>query len=320
MKKAIVTGAAGFIGSAFVEYLIEKNIDVLALGRKSMKELSVTRQKKLNDAQYLKLDMSEISTLGEILSHLDWAVGDDCIFFNLAWGGENGLSDMNVAAQMKNVVWGVSALKIAKKIGCTRFIQVGTMEEAFTKKYLELDYKKNNQYNRHVIYSVAKMAAKAALKINALQLGIDFIYVLHSHVMGPDDDKNSFLQVTLQKLISCSELIFSAGDQYFDVISISDCSAGYYEICQKGKSGDDYWVGSGDPRRLREYVERMYKLFPSGQDMQFGKLPYNDIVLDKDVFSINKITEDTDYKPIKTYEETVKELHDYLVKYVPDIN
>jgi nucleoside-diphosphate-sugar epimerase len=194
------------------------------------------------------------------------------------------------------------------------------MEEAFTKKYLELDYKKNNQYNRHVIYSVAKMAAKAALKINALQLGIDFIYVLHSHVMGPDDDKNSFLQVTLQKLISCSELIFSAGDQYFDVISISDCSAGYYEICQKGKSGDDYWVGSGDPRRLREYVERMYKLFPSGQDMQFGKLPYNDIVLDKDVFSINKITEDTDYKPIKTYEETVKELHDYLVKYVPDIN
>jgi nucleoside-diphosphate-sugar epimerase len=264
--------------------------------------------------------MSEISTVGEILSHLDWAVGDDCIFFNLAWGGENGLSDMNVAAQMKNVVWGVSALKIAKKIGCTRFIQVGTMEEAFTKKYLELDYKKNNQYNRHVIYSVAKMAAKAALKINALQLGIDFIYVLHSHVMGPDDDKNSFLQVTLQKLISCSELIFSAGDQYFDVISISDCSAGYYEICQKGKSGDDYWVGSGDPRRLREYVERMYKLFPSGQDMQFGKLPYNDIVLDKDVFSINKITEDTDYKPIKTYEETVKELHDYLVKYVPDIN
>ena len=31
MKKAIVTGATGFIGSAFVEYLIKKDIILLAL-------------------------------------------------------------------------------------------------------------------------------------------------------------------------------------------------------------------------------------------------------------------------------------------------
>ena len=66
------------------------------------------------------------------------------------------------------------------------------------------------------------------------------------------------------------ELIFSTGEQYFDVISVSDCSLGYYRICQKGRPGDEYWVGSGDPRRLREYVERMYDLFPSGAEMQFG--------------------------------------------------
>ena len=74
------------------------------------------------------------------------------------------------------------ALEIASKIGCSRFIQVGTMEEAFTYKYLELDHCKDNQYNRHVIYSVAKIAAKYALKIKASQLGMDYIYVLHSHV------------------------------------------------------------------------------------------------------------------------------------------
>lgn len=318
MKKAIITGATGFIGSAFVEYLTKQNIETLALGRKEFDEISATRRKKLEGAQYLKLNMSEIYLLEKALSEMGWEVEDDCVFFNLAWGGECDLSDLNVAAQMKNVVWSVAALEVAKEIGCSRFIQVGTMEEAFTQKYLELDYHKDSQYNRHVIYSVAKIAAKTALEIKSSQLGVDFIYVLHSHVMGPDDDKNSFLQVTLQKLIRGDALIFSSGEQYFDVISVDDCSIGYYLICQKGRPGGQYWVGSGDPRRLRKYVERMYALFPSGLEMQFGKMPYNDIVLEKEVFSISNLSADTGYKPTMTYEETVKALHDYLIESNPE--
>ena len=314
MKKAIVTGATGFIGSAFVEYLVKRGVKVLALGRKEADEISDVRIQKIMGAVYLKLNMNKISFLGEEISKIGWKLGNDCVFFNLAWGGESGLSDLNVEAQMRNVAWSVSALEVASEIGCRRFIQVGTMEEAFTQKYLELDHRKDNEYNRHVIYSIAKIASKQALKIKASQLGIDFIYVLHSHVMGRDDDKNSFLQVTLQKLIRGDELIFSTGEQYFDVISMSDCSLGYYRICQKGRPGHEYWVGSGDPRRLREYVERMYELFPSGAEMQFGKLPYNDIILDKEVFSIANLVEDTGYKPTVTYEQTVKDLHNYLIE------
>jgi nucleoside-diphosphate-sugar epimerase len=186
------------------------------------------------------------------------------------------------------------------------------MEEAFTYSYLKLDHHKNNQYNRHVIYSIAKIAAKNALKLKASILNIDYIYVLHSHIMGADDDKDSFLQVTLQKLVQGEDLIFSSGEQIFDVVSLADCALGYYLICTKGISGEEYWVGSGDPRRLREYVERMYILFPSDKEMQFGKLPYNDIVLSKEDFSIDNLSQHTGYTPIMTYEQTVKDLHKSL--------
>jgi nucleoside-diphosphate-sugar epimerase len=131
--------------------------------------------------------------------------------------------------------------------------------------------------------------------------------------MGPNDDKDSFLQVTLQKIINHEELIFSSGDQFFDVLSLKDCALGYYLICNKGKPGCDYWVGSGEPRTLKEYVRRMYNLFPSGIELQFGKLIYNDIVLDKNVFSISNLTSDTGFVPTMTYEETVKELHAHLI-------
>ena len=145
-------------------------------------------------------------------------------------------------------------------------------------------------------------------------MNIDYIYVLHSHVMGEDDDKDSFLQVTLQKLVNGEDLIFSSGEQFFDVISLSDCSMGYYLICQKGKPDEEYWVGSGNPRKLRECVERMYKLYPSKKEMQFGKLQYNDIILEKDDFSIKNLEDHTGYKPLMTYEETVQDLHNSLFK------
>lgn len=312
MKKAIITGSTGFIGSAFVKFLVAKGIDVLAIGRKDLNDISKIRRKRIKDATYLNLDMKNISQLSEKISEIKWSIGDDCVFFNLAWGGETNLSDLNIQSQMLNVAWCVNALEVSEKIGCSRFIQVGTMEEAFTHKYLKLDHHKNDQYNRHVIYSVAKIAAKYALKLKASNMNIDYIYVLHSHVMGEDDDKDSFLQVTLQKLVNGDDLIFSSGEQFFDVISLADCSLGYYLICQKGKSDEEYWVGSGNPRKLREYVEKMFNLFPSKKEMQFGKLPYNDIILEKEDFSIANLEADTGYKPIMTFEETVKELHESL--------
>ena len=313
MKKAIVTGATGFIGSAFVQYLINQGVKVLALGRKHLDKINDEKRKRLDGARYINLDMSCILNLRSKIDSIGWESGSDCVFFNLAWSGEDRLSDMNIEAQMRNVNESVSALEVACQIGCNRFIQVGTMEEAFTHRYLDLDYRKHAFFNRHVVYSVAKIAAKQSLEVRASQLGIDFIYILHSHVMGPHDDKDSFLQMTLLKLIDCDELIFSTGEQLFDVVSLEDCALGYYLICQKGIPGKVYWVGSGNPQPLRSYVERMYALYPSGNVMQFGKFPYNDVILSKESFSIAALVEDTGYSPSMTFEQTVKALHDHLI-------
>ncbi len=309
-----MTGATGFIGAWFVQYLCQRGADVIAIGRRSLTSLSDRQKIKLNGATYIELEMNQIAKLGAIVSEGNVPLRKDAIFFNLAWGGFDRLSDLNIEAQIKNVAWSVAALETAKQIGCKRFVQVGTMEEAFTYRYLGLDYKLSTKYNRHVIYSAAKIAAKRAIQIRAHEIGLETNYVLHSHVMGPDDDKDSFLQITLQKFINGDDLIFSSGEQFFDVISVDDCCLGYYLICEKGKAGAEYWVGSGDPRPLKEYVERMYKLYPSTKPLEFGKLPYNDIVLTQDSFSISKLSEDTGYKPLMSYEEAVKTLYQSIVQ------
>ena len=86
MNKAIVTGATGFIGAAFVEYLIRSGVEVLALGRKQQNEILIGRRDRLRGAKYVQLDMDDISCLPELLSQMGWQAGAECVFFNLAWG------------------------------------------------------------------------------------------------------------------------------------------------------------------------------------------------------------------------------------------
>lgn len=312
MKSAIVTGATGFIGSALVRELLKKKINVLALGRKSFSDVDSKRLTESPYLKYIQLDMSEIINLKKVIIDNKWNTGDDCVFFNFAWGGVNKLSDLDIEAQMKNVTWSANALILASELKCSKFIHVGTMEEAFTSRYLELDYHTNSEYNRHVIYSVAKLASRDVLKMMSKSLDINLIIATNSHVMGPNDDKDSFLQVTLEKLINGNELVFSTGEQIFDVISVNDCANAYYYIGEFGKSGSEYWIGSGNPRRLKEYVEVMYSLYPSGKEMQFGKFPYNDISLKKEDFSIDLLKSDTSFYPSQSYEDAVHELYNWL--------
>lgn len=313
MKSAIITGATGFIGSTLVKLLIDSDIKVLALGRKPWSKVDPKRLEANDLLTYCQINMDEIEQLPERVAELGWEV-EDGVFYNLAWGGKSKLSDLEIEHQINNIAWSGNALKAAKKINCNRFVHVGTMEEAFTSKYLELDYHKNSEYNRHVVYSVAKMGSRNLLKVLAKEEGIDFMVGTNSHVMGPNDDKDSFLQVTLQKLIDGDELIFSTGEQIFDVISSYDCANAYKLIGEKGKPHQEYWIGSGEARPLKEYVKIMAELYPSGQKLQFGKFEYNDISLTLEDFSIKNLSEDTGYAPTMTYEQTVHQLYDWLTK------
>ncbi len=312
MNKAIVTGATGFIGSQLVRILLKNGIDVLALGRKPWSNIDSKRLSENKHLTYMQIDMSDMCMLPEKVNEIKWNVGSDCTFFNFAWGGVNRLSDLNVEAQMSNVIWSANALEAASKLKCERFIHVGTMEEAFTEKYLDLNYKTNTEYNRHVVYSVAKKTSRDLLKLLSYKYGIPLIIATNSHVMGPNDDKDSFLQVTLEKLVKGEDLIFSTGEQIFDVISVTDCANAYKLIAEHGKPGAEYWIGSGEPRRLREYVEIMGHLYKSSKPMQFGMMPYNDISLKLSDFSIENLVADTGFKPANSFEDTVHELYQWL--------
>ncbi|WP_413677342.1 NAD-dependent epimerase/dehydratase family protein [Prochlorococcus sp. MIT 0916] len=314
MKTAIITGASGFIGSALANYLLNKNYFVIAMGRCRFSEIKLSRLSKNKNLIYIDLNMEKISSLPFLIRKYPSINTFGATFYHLAWGGENQLSDFNIKSQLKNVYWAENALIAANELGCEKFIFVGTMEEVFAKQYLNLNYKNDLYYNRHLIYALAKTAARNMLKLKAKKYTTSVIFATNSHVMGPKDDRDSFLQGTLKKLVHNQELMLNSGELYFDVISSYDCARAYHLIGEKGKPFKEYWVGSGEPKLLKEYVEIMAQLYPSKYTLEFGKIAFNDISLKKSDFSINELTRDTGFKPIMSFEKTVHELYNSLFK------
>ncbi|MWV61254.1 NAD-dependent epimerase/dehydratase family protein [Helicobacter saguini] len=316
MMQAIITGATGFIGSRLARLLLNSGYEVLALGRKKWSEVDSKRLCENLKLTYIQLDMKDVSKLAILIKKHGFKIKKNCVFFHFAWGDSSGLSSLNVAGQYENVLYTIESFKVAAAIKCARYIYVGSMEEWFASEYLTLDYKIHNFFNRHVIYALPKKCARDFLKAIAINYDIDLIIATNSHILGPNDTRDSFLKVTMEKLINNEYVEMTSGVQNFDCVNVSDCALAYKIIAQKGKKNAEYHIGSSTPKTLKEYVESMMKFIESKEKrnarVAFGKVSYNDIILDLELFKSSLLQSDTGFKCEESFEDGLNELYLWL--------
>lgn len=302
MKKVIVTGANGFVGSAVIRELIKNDVEVLALCHK------IPEKKILSELiTYKEFELSKIEELKEIVINDYYDT-----FYHFAWAGVSVSQRTNVKIQLQNTQWTIDALNFAKSIGCKRFIGVGSIMEHET---IRACYTDGNKPGLGYIYGSAKMAAHTMAMSIASNIGIDLIWAEITNAYGAGEISSRLINTTIRKIINKENPQFTSGTQNYDFVYIDDVARAFYLIGKNGKPFHSYLIGSGNAKPLKEFLLEMKESIAKDVDFIFGDVPFTGVNLDLFVFDTKKTERDTGFKAEISFAEGILTTYNWLREY-----
>lgn len=290
MKSVIVVGANGFIGSKLCSVLVKNGIHVYAIVRSH--ESDTERLNEIKTSPYFSIVYKDMHRLQELVP----AFQDDKIdaLYFLSWQGiaKKDRSDYNI--QLDNIKCMMDAVVFIKQINCPRFIGAGSIAEIDMNDYLRMD---GSIPDVESIYSTAKIAAHYMSKALCIREGIEHIWAYIANVYGEGDKSNNFINYVIRMLQSDGSKDFTAGEQYRDFTHVNDIVQGLYKIGISGKNNYSYFIGSGKPRKLKEYINIIRDEINPSIKLNFGAIPFNGTLVPIDAYDSTKTMEDTGYCP-----------------------
>lgn len=303
MKRAIISGATGLVGMAVSRYFAAQGIETLCLGRRafSSEVYKSNFDEKLN---YLNVAMEDIASLAERVDLMAWSPGSECVFFNFAWSGNKKLTDGSFSDQLKNAVYGAEAVRAAKRLGCIKFVNVGTLEETFVEQYLDGrdDYPYRSDQTNYVI---AKLAARDMCKMVAYLEKIDYVHSRLSVPLASDLSGGTYVAATMREIAKSMPYEAPLNKQLFDIVFLDDVARAYYLIGTNGKSKADYFIGTSRPATLTEYFSRFEDIVKN-QHCEEEDLA---AVTDTEFFSAVAIHMDTGFVASTRLKDIIQKVH-----------
>ncbi|MBO4374645.1 MAG: NAD(P)-dependent oxidoreductase [Lachnospiraceae bacterium] len=300
MRYAVVTGANGFLGSRLCRRLIESKVGVTAVVRGDHDD----QIKDIDGIDIVRDDGSFSFDIEDIKKQ-----NPDC-FFHFGWVGSAGKLRGDYSVQLKNIENTCRAVKICKETGCKRFVYAASIMEYEIQK----DMEEEENIGINSIYSSAKSCADQMARILADDLGIDYVSGIISNIYGPGEISPRFVNTTIRKLIKKEHCSFSPGEQTYDFIYIDDAIEEFILIGEKGKKNRAYYIGSQNPRPLKEYIKMIGRVVDENAALGIGDIPFAGKGLDYDQFDIHAVERDTGYKQKVSFEEGIAATAEWIRK------
>lgn len=290
MKKAVVTGAAGFVGCNLVECLLEHGCYVYAVVRPGSAHNS-----RLLESERLKLVYADMSEFGQLTEKIDDTAD---VFFHIAWGGNR----YNFAEQWQNVEATLESLRSAKALGCKCFVATGSQAEYGPQTDLITEETLPHPIDA---YGSAKLATCIMSRQLALDLDIEWIWGRIFSVYGKYEPRGRMLPDLIGSLLKGESFSLSAATQYWDYLYSSDCAEALVALAERGKTGEIYNIANGEYRPLKEFTEAIRRIVAPSKFLSYGKEA--DVVYSLQVTG-EKLKCDTGWRPIVAFEDGISSM------------
>ncbi len=272
------------IGSAIVEEALKQNYRITCLVRSDSNR--VNNIPKSDKVKIVDCNIDQYNEL-ELTEKYD-------VFIHLAWLKPFGNDRDNVELQLKNVQYTLDAVNLAKRAGCSVFIGAGSQAEYGVQ---EVDLTPNLPVNPESGYGIAKYTAGKLSNMLCQQLGIRFNWLRILSVYGKNDNSYTLISYVINELKNGRSPELTKCEQIWDYLHCQDAARAFLAVAEKGVNGKFYPLGSGQGRRLSEYLEDIKAVINPDIKLGFGKkeyYPHQPMHLVADVTELQK---DTGWKP-----------------------
>lgn len=268
MKNVIVTGGNGFIGSSLIKKLVANGIRVVAV--------DITFQgERLSESELItKIESCVDASLVEKLP-----VEEYDAFYHLAWKGVNGADKANPSVQLANIQMAIDCADICKKLNVKKYLCAGTVAENATFSLPNLE-----KTSGGMMYGVAKHACRLILEDYCKNIGQQFVWMQFSNIYGVGNKTGNLVSYTLGELMTGNEATFGPALQPYDFIYVDDLIEAVYRLGEKETNKAFYYIGSGSPRQLKEYLLRIGELAGYADKIGIGIRPDDGIKYSMDMF------------------------------------
>lgn len=295
MKKAIVTGANGFVGTAVCRELAGRGVEVIAVVRHP--EEVIRGIESVPGIRIVYADLSDFRHLAEVIPDRDIDA-----LYHFAWVGSAGPLRGDADVQMRNVQYTCDTVKACAEMGCGRFVFASSIMEYEIEATMATDATPGI----NTLYCSAKVAADYMARTLAGSLGVDYIRAVISNIYGPGEMSPRLVNTSIRKMLRGEHCAFSAGEQMYDFIYITDAAKTFAAIGEKGIRNRTYYIGSPEPKPLKDFLLALRDCVDPGMEIGLGELPFSGVSLTYREFDIHAVEKDTGFVPEVSFEEGIR--------------
>ena len=302
MKRCVVTGGAGFIGSCFLRHALKKyDCEFLCID-----SLTYSGDKRHVD-EFCKLKNFSFLNGNICDSDVVRAIKKDDIVVNFAAEThvDNSITGSGVFIDT-NIIGTHNLLEVCREKEAALFVQVSTDEVYGSLKLDQRSSREGDVFRPSSPYSASKASAEMLCMANFVTYDQPILITRSSNNFGPYQFPEKLVPLFVSNLIEGKKLpVYGTGENIRDWLFVQDNCEGIEYVIQNGKLGEVYNVGGGNEIRNISFTKLILEIMGKDEScIEYVKdRPGHDVRYSLDCSKVEKLG----WTPRFTFEDALKE-------------